>query len=178
MSNRIKDLRRENMMSQKDLALELGVTQSTISQWENAHFSPDHSALMFLSYIFKCPADYILGVSPTQLPGKRGWTKELELNTRAYLMQHNTYFVQREEERSAETDAAEQAWLQWESSAEDPAEKAQALEAYWEDCWDKAGRPGTLEGFYINMMTEKLSIAERRKLLNVVKAMFPEVIEN
>lgn len=66
----------------------------------------------------------------------------------------------------------------WESNhqvcEEDPEVRAEAMQAYMEDEWEKTGRIGTLESFEITMMMDKLSIEDRRKLVNVARAMFPD----
>ena len=62
IGNKIKELRKSNNMSQKDLAQKLGVGQSTISEWENATYEPTASALKQLAICFDVSADYLLGL--------------------------------------------------------------------------------------------------------------------
>ena len=136
-------------MSQKDLANELGVSQGCVSSWENGSYAPDRVSQMFLCYIFRCTYDYLMGYAPDAKSGERGWSADMET-------------------------AVEQEWLQDQVCEEDPEVRAEAMQAYMEDEWEKTGRIGTLESFEITMMMDKLSIEDRRKLVNVARAMFPD----
>ena len=98
----------------------------------------------------------------------------MEHNTAAYLREKCPDFVLREDRESEMRNAAEQKWLAEQVSEEDPAERQEAMEQYLRDKWEESGRIGTLEGFVINMITENLTHEDRVKLLNVVRAMFPE----
>ena len=59
--NRIRELRKQLDMTQKELAKYLQVADSTLSYWEMGKYEPDNEALMKLSRFFKVPIDYILG---------------------------------------------------------------------------------------------------------------------
>lgn len=61
--NRIRTLREEKNISQKDLGKMLNVAQNTISNWEKGLREPDNKTLVRLSKIFECSTDYILGNS-------------------------------------------------------------------------------------------------------------------
>ena len=61
--NRIKQLREERGMSQVRLSMELGVSQETVSAYENGKHYPSVQSLMKLSEIFGVSCDYILGLS-------------------------------------------------------------------------------------------------------------------
>lgn len=61
--NRIKQLREERSMSQVRLSIELGVSQETVSAYENNKHYPSVQALVKLSDIFGVSCDYILGLS-------------------------------------------------------------------------------------------------------------------
>lgn len=63
MSNRIKALRQQEGLKQKDLATLLNVTQATLSSWECGRYEPDQKALKILSKRFDVSIDYLLGVS-------------------------------------------------------------------------------------------------------------------
>ena len=170
MENRIKDLRRKFYMSQKDLAKKLNTTQSTVSQWENGHYQPDYSAQVYLAYMFRCSVDYLMGMTSTPASERMGWSDELEANYAEYLRKNYTNFV----DHRTEEDIMEQERLESQAEERNDEERAFAIQEYVNDCWEKAGRPGTVEGFAINMMTENLSYEDRLKLLNVVRAVFPE----
>ena len=59
--NRIRQLRKQVDMTQKELASHLQIADSTLSYWEMGKYEPDNKALMKLSRFFKVPIDYILG---------------------------------------------------------------------------------------------------------------------
>ena len=61
--NRMKELRRRNLLSQKDLAEALHVSQATISGWETGAYEPDQSALIDMAKLFNVTIDYIMGIS-------------------------------------------------------------------------------------------------------------------
>lgn len=61
--NRIKQLREERGMSQVRLSIELGVSQETVSAYENGKHYPSVQSLIKLSEIFGVSCDYILGLS-------------------------------------------------------------------------------------------------------------------
>lgn len=62
-SNRIKELRIENKLSQSQLAEKLGTTNSTICDWERGRTEPDIEMLKKLASFFSVSTDYIVGVS-------------------------------------------------------------------------------------------------------------------
>ena len=59
--NRIRELRKQKKMTQKELANHLRIADSTLSYWEMGKFEPDNEALRKLSSFFVVPIDYILG---------------------------------------------------------------------------------------------------------------------
>lgn len=63
MMNRIKELRKKNGLSQLDLARQLSVNQTTISQWERGTTSPAASNLSKLTKILNTSSDYLMGFS-------------------------------------------------------------------------------------------------------------------
>lgn len=58
--NRIKLLREEKNMSQKELSTKLGVSEGSISLYENEGRKPSYEILLRLSEIFNCSIDYIV----------------------------------------------------------------------------------------------------------------------
>jgi len=58
--NRIRELRKQINMTQKELAKQLQIADSTLSYWEMGKYEPDTNALMKLSRFFNVPIDYIL----------------------------------------------------------------------------------------------------------------------
>lgn len=63
LGDRLKELRKENHMTQRDLAKMLGMAKGTIAMWEMGKRNPGFEALEKLSEIFDKRVDYILGTS-------------------------------------------------------------------------------------------------------------------
>ena len=59
--NRIRELRKQMDMTQKELSKHLKIADSTLSYWEMGKYEPDSEALKRLSKFFNVPIDYILG---------------------------------------------------------------------------------------------------------------------
>lgn len=60
MNNRIKELRTERGLRQKDLAEKLGVSPQTIGYYENWVNKPDPETLVKLADFFEVSIDYLL----------------------------------------------------------------------------------------------------------------------
>lgn len=67
LSLRIRQLRKEKKMHQRELAEKLGVTTGTISNYENGVIVPPTAKLRGLSRIFEVPMDYITGESTSRI---------------------------------------------------------------------------------------------------------------
>ena len=63
---KLKKLRIENNLTQKDLADQLHVTFQTVSKWENDTNEPDFSTLKELSKILNCSIEYLFSDSDEQ----------------------------------------------------------------------------------------------------------------
>ena len=57
----LSSLRKEKNMEQKALAKVLGVSQQTISRWENNVVEPDIKSLIKIADYFDVTTDYLLG---------------------------------------------------------------------------------------------------------------------
>jgi len=53
LMNRIRELRKRNSITQKELAKHMKISDSTLSYWEMGKYEPDNEALMKLSRYFK-----------------------------------------------------------------------------------------------------------------------------
>ena len=60
-SKRLKDLRKENNISQLELAKLLNMTKMAISHWESGHSEPSISQLIEISNYFDVTVDYLIG---------------------------------------------------------------------------------------------------------------------
>ena len=59
---RLKELRKQNGLTQQQLAERIGVTKSVISFYELKERAPSPDVLAKLSYIFHVSTDYLLGI--------------------------------------------------------------------------------------------------------------------
>lgn len=62
IAQRIKELRKDNKMSQVELAEKCMVKQSCVSKWERGETIPDVELIILLTKIFSISADYLLGI--------------------------------------------------------------------------------------------------------------------
>ena len=60
LSETIKDIRRRNFLNQTQFANKIGVTQGTVSQWENGLTRPNSEQLRSISDAFKISVDDLL----------------------------------------------------------------------------------------------------------------------
>lgn len=65
LPTKLKQLRLQNNLSQKDVANKIGVSPSIISGYETGERTPSTEILLSLSYLFKCSTDYLLGRTNT-----------------------------------------------------------------------------------------------------------------
>ena len=61
LSNKISKLRRDNNMTQEQLAEKLGVTAQSVSKWENGITSPDITLIPAIAKLFNITTDVLLG---------------------------------------------------------------------------------------------------------------------
>ena len=65
---RIRDLREDHNLTQKEVAGYLHVRQSTYSQYENEHRQLPIPCLIALARLYKTSTDYILGLTDKRTP--------------------------------------------------------------------------------------------------------------
>ncbi len=61
-SKRLKELRSEQGISQRELAKAIGVTQKAVDFWEKEINEPKASYIIALCKYFSVPSDYLLGL--------------------------------------------------------------------------------------------------------------------
>ncbi len=66
VGQKIKKLRNEKNLTQKDLADQVHVTFQTVSKWENDENEPDIGTLRELTKLFNCSMDYLLSEDDEQ----------------------------------------------------------------------------------------------------------------
>lgn len=59
---RLKTLRTERKLSQKQLAIDLKTTNSSICDWENGRSEPNIETLINIAKYFNVTTDYLLGL--------------------------------------------------------------------------------------------------------------------
>ena len=62
-SIRLKELRENKGISQKQLAQELGYTQVCISRWESGNRQPEIDDIIAVALFFNVTTDYLLGLT-------------------------------------------------------------------------------------------------------------------
>ncbi len=62
IKNRIQELRKENGLTQKELADLCKVKQSCVSKWERGATLPDIEMVIILTKILNTTSDYLLGI--------------------------------------------------------------------------------------------------------------------
>ena len=61
-SERLKELRLENNLSQRTLAKQIGVSQAAIARWESNLQAPSIDNAIALAKFFNVSTDYLLGL--------------------------------------------------------------------------------------------------------------------
>lgn len=59
---KLKDLRMENGLTQRELGEKLGYCNQTVSFWESGQREPDLDALVAVAKFFDVSVDYLLGL--------------------------------------------------------------------------------------------------------------------
>lgn len=65
--NRLKALREDRDLRQIDVALQTGIDQRSLSNYENGKTNPDSYAIVKLAEFFDVTCDYLLGVTDINL---------------------------------------------------------------------------------------------------------------
>ena len=63
ISSRLKEIRKDSGMSQKQLGDKLSLSQDTVSLWENGKSLPNAEQIVSLCGLFGVSADYLLALS-------------------------------------------------------------------------------------------------------------------
>lgn len=68
LGDRLRELREEKELDQKDIAIFLKVDRTTYNKYETGNSNPDKEKLVQLSNYFDVTTDYLLGVSKLKNP--------------------------------------------------------------------------------------------------------------
>ncbi len=63
IANRIKEIRKENQLTQAEFGKMLSISQDNVSLWETGKGFPSVLHVIAISKLFHVSADYILGLS-------------------------------------------------------------------------------------------------------------------
>lgn len=80
MQNRIRELRKQNSITMRQLGQHLGLAESTISQYETGKREPDLKTLLKISEYFGVSVDYLLGEDTNSIASRiiqARWEKNL-----------------------------------------------------------------------------------------------------
>ena len=69
--NRIRQLREAKKIQQKELAIEIGVSQPTVSDWEAGRKVPSAKSTMKLAKFFSVSVEYLMNASEETLSNSR-----------------------------------------------------------------------------------------------------------
>ena len=67
-AKRLKELREENKLNQKEFAKEIGISSGSISYYEKAERLPDIEVISLIADRFKVSTDYLIGISSFKSP--------------------------------------------------------------------------------------------------------------
>lgn len=81
LGQKIKKLRNESGLTQKDLSNMVNVTFQTVSKWENDENEPDVSTLKKLASLFGCSLDYLLSEDEEQPVTEEAKQEEVQSQT-------------------------------------------------------------------------------------------------
>ena len=74
--NRIRDLREDNDLTQKDISKVVNVTQAQYSRYESGIYELSYDGLIKLAQFYNTSIDYILGITNEKKPYPRKKEKQ------------------------------------------------------------------------------------------------------
>ena len=165
MENRIKMLRKEAGISQKQLGDALGVAQTTISAWESGRNEPDYDSIRKMAEILYTSADYLMGYS------NEDTSEELDtLNITKTQKEKLARSMRRDRFSNVPPDDYEE---QYDPVAMEYQEEKEEKEI--EDTWQKTGKEVYRESAEIDMIFDQRNVdrKDRKRAVEVIKIMFP-----
>lgn len=173
-ANRIKVIRKEAGLSQKELGKELGVAQTTVSAWESGRNEPDYESIRRMAKILETSAEYLMGYSDNdsseEVEGMN--ISQFQKNRLIHTDRQTKYdpdFIQEPEWELEDKNEGIDYKLLAELKEEEHAE-----ESY--ETWQKTGMEIYRETAEIDVIFEEynVDIKGRRKAVNMVRTMFEE----
>lgn len=93
LGQKIKKLRIENNLTQKDISELVSVTFQTVSKWENDENEPDIATLRKLASVFGCSMDYLLSEEEEQVEQPKVEEKQAESATQTIIIHESEKHV-------------------------------------------------------------------------------------
>ena len=85
LNQRIRELRTLRSISQVELAVALGVTKQSVSNWENDNIQPSIDILIKLAKYFNVSTDYLLALDDREVLDVSGLSKEAVTHMRMLI---------------------------------------------------------------------------------------------
>lgn len=63
IGTRLRDLRRKRGYTQSEVAKKIGVSRSSVANWEQGYRAPDFLSIKHLCRIYRVPVDFVYGTS-------------------------------------------------------------------------------------------------------------------
>ena len=86
LDNNIQKIRKAKGVSQEELAMQIGVHTSTLSQWENGHFSPKVSSIQKICEVLNVSEAELLNGAETER-----WTLEVRAGGKEVVNMNNSF---------------------------------------------------------------------------------------
>ena len=77
---KLKSLREERKINQQKIAMDLQISQASISKYELGNTEPDIATILKLADYFHVSTDYLLGKSKIKMPMERSDLSETEID--------------------------------------------------------------------------------------------------
>ena len=155
--NRINRLRKEAGLNQKELGAKLGMAQTTISAWETGKNEPDNESMHKMSKLFHVSIGYLMGYEKSRYASL----------TKTELEQFDKETQEMFEKKMEEQQENEEPDELYEEIYGEPL--------YYE--WQETDQTTYFEFFKLNKLGDYLTEAQRKRILDVAKTMFPNAVK-
>lgn len=88
LGNKLSKLRRENNITQEQLAEKQGVSRQAVSKWESDTTYPETDKIIALSKLYGCTTDYLLRDDMEEMPKEKSEGKKIEINLGSFSNMH------------------------------------------------------------------------------------------